>query len=166
MNLRLTHDKRHLTIYVLSIAIAALLISGLLVLTVGRRTTRYLMWYPSVTEDRMNGEFHLVPRRSNFTDRVELYVEEYLLGPQTVLAERLLPETIDFNRVIWGSDRTLYVDLAPEPFRETVVDIHRLEAVLNLLERGIRHNFRRVRRVSYTIGGQVPKEITFRISER
>ena len=81
-------------------------------------------------------------------------------------AERSLPESFHVDRVILGGDRTLYVDLAPEPFRETMVDIGRFDTFRDLLERGIHHNFRRVRRVSYTIGGQVPKEITFRIGER
>ena len=166
MNLRIVNDKRHLTVYALLIAIAAVLISGLSALTVGRRITRYLMWYPGATEGRANGEFHLVPRRGDFEDRVELYIEDYLLGPQTVAAERSLPESFDVDRVILGGDRTLYVDLAPEPFRETMVDIGRFDTFRTLLERGIHHNFRRVRRVSYTIGGQVPKEITFRIGER
>lgn len=166
MNRQLGHDKRNLTMYTLAIVAAAFLISGLLVVTVGRRTARYLMWHPSVTDDRINGEFHLVPRRGDFEDRVELYIDEYFLGPQTVLAERVLPDTFGFDRVIWGGDRTLFVDLSPEPFRDTEIDIRRLDTFLDLLERGIRHNFRRVRRVTYTIGGQVPKEITFRIGER
>ena len=166
MNLRIVNDQRHLTAYALLIAVTAVLISGLSALTVGRRLTRYLMWYPIAAEDRPNGEFHLVPRRGDFADRVKLYVEEYLLGPQTVAAEPALPEAFGVDRVILGGDRTLYVDLAPEPFQTVIVSIDRFDTFRTLLERGILHNFRRVRRVNYTIGGQVPKEITFRIGER
>ncbi len=143
----------------LSVAAAVLLLlfatSLTLYLVEGNKWQRRVLFFPSVNSGRLEGEVRYLPRKHTLEERVELLVEEAILGPIGPFHDRLLPRGVRVVSVVVRSGKG-YVDLSSELVlgeRGTVRDWQRsIQGLANI----VLFNFPRIHRLFVLVDGQLP----------
>lgn len=153
--------RRHLPglLLLLCIAIAV----GFFLIWPPDREARTL-FFPGTTEASLTGERRLVPRNPQRSRELYLVVQELILGPAEIRHGRLVPRNTRISSLAITED-TVYVDLSPEMmFGEEEVRIDVAQG-LDGVEATLLYNFRWLKSVVLTIGGQEPFAPSFRMPE-
>ncbi|WP_143559097.1 hypothetical protein [Alkalispirochaeta americana] len=150
--------------YTLGGVLLVMLVGTLLVLALapGPRR-RVVFWFPDTAGAHANAEWRYLPRRETRREFLELYLAEMLLGPVRMGSAALVPRGVGFRIIALGEEGRLFLDLSPENLigREEEVDINRL---FELIEKNVLHNFRFVKNIIITVGGDLPNVPRFSFS--
>lgn len=126
---------------------------------------RRVLFFPSAAAPSASGrglrlvaEERFLPRHRDADRDVRELVEALLLGPARHGAAPLLPAAAAV-RTLMVRRGVLYVDLAaaaalPDPLAPLP-----LETAADVLRRTVRFNFRGIREVAFTVGGQAPRSV-------
>lgn len=136
--------------------LGACALSVLLFLLLGNGKVSRVLFFPDVRGGRLVAEQRSLPRQRGLEGEVRELVEGVLLGPMRHDLARLFPRGVTVQSLI-VQNRVLYLDLSPGaalPDPEAPLDA---AAALGALARSIRANFPRVRELSVSIDGQVPR---------
>ena len=136
---------------------ASLVVSVLLFLFIPQGSQRRLLRFPDTAGGALHSEWHHLPARDSRRDQIHLFIEELILGPVRLGAVPFIPRDAEIRSVVVTDDRRLFVDFDPSiMFAE-----ENIEDLLDLLEYNVMHNFRWLRDVTITIGGQEPNATRF-----
>jgi hypothetical protein len=136
--------------------LGVLAFSLLLFLLTDNLGTARILFFPAHAARRMVAEERLLPRHRSLERDVTEVVEGVLLGPTRHDALRIFPRGATvLSALVHG--HTLYLDLSARVLVEDPeVPLHG-EQALSALARSIRFNFPRLREISISIDGQVPR---------
>lgn len=155
-------DKKNSTLGGILLA-ASLLISLIAVLLFPQDQTRRVLFFPNGVTGELRGEEHVLPREREREAQIELFLEELILGPNTLGAVRIFPAETDIE-LLMLRDRELYVDFSPEILEvEEQVSLS-FDDVLEMTQYNMNYNFPYLRSVTITVSGQLPGEPRFEIS--
>lgn len=97
-----------------------------------------------------------IPYRETRAKEIELYLRELFLGPAHMGSVPFIPRNVMLRSAILGDDETLYIDFSPN----LIVLIEEFDSSLELLtetvDKNVQHNFPFVRKIVFTVGGQIP----------
>ena len=155
-------DKKQ-TILGAVLLVSALLFSLLSLLLFPQEYTRRVLFFPNGVTGEPAGEEHLLPRRGEREAAIELFVEELVLGPNTLGSVGILPERSSIE-LLMLRDGKLYLDFSPE-ILDTEEELRiSFDDVLDMTEYNIRYNFPFLGSVEITVTGQLPDEPRFDLS--
>ncbi len=155
-------QKKH-TILATTLLSAALLISLLTLLLFPQEQSRRVLFFPNGVTGELGGEEHLLPRRSDRQAAIEVFLEELILGPNTLGAVRILPGRTAIDLLILR-DKELYIDFSPEILdleEETSISF---DDAVDMTEYNLEYNFPFLRSITVTVAGQLPGEPRFELS--
>lgn len=157
-------SKKH-TILAATLLGAALMISILGLLIFPQDLSRRVFFFPNGVTGELDGEEHLIPRRTDREEAITLFVEELILGPNTLGSVRVLPLQTEIDLLLLRNGE-LIIDFSPE-----ILDVERdlsisFDDVLEMTEYNIRYNFPRLREITITVAGQLPGEPRYARSDR
>ncbi len=124
--------------------------------------TERVLFFPQNITGITTGEARLLPREHGIEKQVRTLVEELLLGPERARDLRLVPVDTKAQSVIVRNDQ-VYIDFSPQMVTSSTNVHEPTEDAIKLIERTIRFNFPRIRRVTVTIAGQLPGQPYFSI---
>ena len=136
----------------LAVLVAALLISLLFYAFTRPDRDGRIFFYPSNSGIRIGSERRGIPRRDTGAERIEVFLDELFLGPETLSLTYTMPRGTDARHVAIV-DRTAYVDLnlrALDASGELPISLD--EALANL-RYNMLYNFPRIEDVVFTIEG-------------
>jgi len=117
----------------------------------------HVLFFPEMSTGRLVGERRFLPRRTELTSRIELYVQELVLGPSNPLLTRVVPRDVLLHSVI-ERQGSVYVSLSRE-ILEFQPDVPlSFEQTLQTVANGVLFNFPEVRNLYLLVEGQVPGE--------
>lgn len=154
--------KKHTILATILIG-SSLIISILSLLLFPQPQSRRVLFFPNGVTGELGGEEHLLPRRSDREDAIELFLEELILGPNTLGSVSLIPESTEIRLLILR-ERSLYVDFSP-----AILDVEEktrtsFDDALDMTRYNLEYNFPFLRSVTMTVAGQVPGEPRFDLS--
>ncbi len=139
-----------------AVFLGAAALSLLLFLLLGNGKVSRVLFFPDHLGTRLVAEQRAVPRHRSFEEGVREVVDGALLGPMRPDLARLFPRGVSVQGLV-VREGTLFLDLSPAaalPDPETPLEG---AAALEGLARSLRVNFPRLRELSVTIDGQVPR---------
>lgn len=145
-----------------SILAGSLLIALIWALVFPAPLQRRVLYYPATVGDAVHPEVHLLPRRPNREAQLVQFVHELVLGPLTVGSTSIFPPKTRVGHVILGRDGILYLDFNLDLALAADEQSFAFMDIVDLLRKNIFFNFRFVRDVVITIGGQVPSAPWYR----
>lgn len=136
----------------LAVIAAALLISLLLYAFTRPHRDGRVFFYPSNSGGRIGSERRGIPRRETGAQRIEVFLDELFLGPETLSLTYTMPRGTD-TRHVAVVGKTAYIDMnlrALDASGELPISLD--EALANL-RYNIMYNFPRIEHVVFTIEG-------------
>ncbi|MDC7235564.1 MAG: GerMN domain-containing protein [Spirochaetales bacterium] len=124
----------------------------------------YILFFPLDTMNGSNAEMRDVYRSSDKDRRLEIFINELILGPVSLKMNSFIPSGTKIRSFIWNDD-VLYLDMNKEFIRDTASIPLDYEARISILKRNIQFNFPKIREISLTVEGQVPGSEYFGLSE-
>ncbi len=119
---------------------------------------RYNLAFPDTAGGALHHEWRILPDRDGVQERVQLLIEEMMLGPVTLGAVPFLPERSDLRSVVYDhADRTIYIDFDAAFFVETEDGRFPFVDLKHLIETNLRHNIPQIDRIIVTVAGQLPE---------
>ncbi|MFW6216115.1 MAG: hypothetical protein ACOC45_09220 [Alkalispirochaetaceae bacterium] len=155
-------DNRNTTLGAILLG-AALLISLISIFLFPPQQSRRVLFFPNGVTGELGGEEHLLPAGGGREAQIGLFLEELILGPNTLGAVRILPEDTEVA-LLMLRDRELYVDFSPEILAVEEQGNLSFDDVLEMTRYNIEYNFPYLRSVTVTVAGQLPGEPLFGIS--
>ena len=155
-------NKKH-TILGTTLLAAALLISVLALLLFPQELSSRVLFFPNGVTGELGGEEHLLPRRSDRQEAIEVFLKELILGPNTLGAVRIFPATTEID-LLMLRDRELYIDFSPEILdleEETQISF---DDAVEMTGYNLRYNFPFLRSITVTVAGQLPGQPRFDLS--
>lgn len=155
-------DKKH-TILAAAFLVATLLISVLAILLFPQEMSRRVLFFPNGVTGELGGEEHLLPRRSDRQEAIETFLEELILGPNTLGAIRIFPATTEID-LLMLRERELYIDFSPQILdleEETRISF---DDAVEMTVYNLRYNFPYLRAITVTVAGQLPGQPRFDLS--
>jgi hypothetical protein len=136
--------------------LGVLALSLLLFLLTDNQGAARILYFPGHANRRMVAEQRLLPRHRSLERDVTELVEGLLLGPTRHDAQRIVPRGASvLSALVHG--HALYLDLSPRVLGEDPeVPLHGEDA-FSALARSIRFNFPRLREITISIDGQIPR---------
>jgi hypothetical protein len=122
-----------------------------------------VLFFPNGVTGELGGEEHLLPRRGDREEAIGIFLEELILGPNTLGAVRIYPATTEID-LLMLRDRELYIDFSPEILdleEETLVTF---DDALEITVYNLRYNFPFLRGITVTVAGQLPGQPRFDLS--
>jgi hypothetical protein len=117
--------------------------------------TRRIFFFPTAGGERIQGEVRWLPARGGLEAKIDLYLEEAILGPTRPLLDRIVARDTRLLSVV-THQQTVYADLSWNVIQGEAGSGLSLEQSLQLLANGVYFNFPRVRRLFLLIDGQLP----------
>jgi hypothetical protein len=127
----------------------SLLMYGLL----GYPQVSRVFFFPTDPDLAVMGEARDVPRQDSAEKNVETYVSEWLLGPLGISHRRLFPTGTKLNSVFLRKEK-LYLDFSATLLDRGSESSLSLREVTSVVERGIRHNFPRIKTILISVDGE------------
>lgn len=152
--------RRPLLAGAVALALAFLLSAGLYLLT-DQPYQRRLLWFPDTAGARDHAEWHSVPTRDTERAAISALIAEIALGPVELGAVPYIPEATEVQSLVLDRERRLFVDFSSEIMFASAERETNLSDLFEYLDRTIRHNFRRVTDVQFTIDGHLPGQPIF-----
>ena len=148
-------QKKH-TILAGTLLGAAFFISLLSMVLFPQPLSRRVLFFPNGVTGELDGEEHYIPRRPEQEEAITLFVKELILGPKTLGSIRVLPLRTEIEMLLLRNGELL-IDFSPE-----ILDVERdlsisFGDVLEMTEYNIRYNFPRVKKITITVAGQLPR---------
>jgi hypothetical protein len=152
-------NRRH---FVAPALLAAALLASVIVYQVSPQPLeRVLLFFPDTAGGSRHAEWHFVPRRSDPTDRIEVFIDELRLGPVEIGSVPFIPESADVRSIVVDSEGVLYIDFTPDIMFDESDSERNFADLEQLLTENLRHNFRNLQGTVVLIGGQVPNAPSF-----
>jgi hypothetical protein len=127
------------------------------------RWERRILIFPDTLGAGGHYEYRLVPQRNGSEEKIEILLDELLLGPVQIGAVPFLPRDSSFNSVVL--DRGIvYVDITEEVLFGPETGRIAFEDSLDLIRRNLRLNFPWLKEIVVTIAGSVPGVAPFRLN--
>ncbi|MDC7225084.1 MAG: GerMN domain-containing protein [Spirochaetales bacterium] len=148
----------------LSLLGGVFLFSLLLFLVWGPEKKRVILFFPEDDLVSVSGDHHILPRKESREENMQVLLAEALLEPFDYLLNETVPEGVRLNSFIYDKEQDiLYVDLSLEMISFEDQNFQSVEGdrMLEILEKNLRFNFRRLEEVKFTIDGQVPHSYVF-----
>jgi len=113
-----------------------------------------VLFFPNIRTGELSGERRMLPRLSNSKDAAGQLVEEMILGPVSIQHSRVVPRSTSI-RTLMLRDKVLYLDLSTDILHD-IEDRDSFFAIQKAFEHTIRFNYRTIREIVFTVGGQEP----------
>jgi hypothetical protein len=155
-------DKKH-TILATVLLSSSLIISILSLLLFPQPQSRRVLFFPDGVTGELGGEEHLLPRRNDREEAIELFLEEVILGPNTLGSVSLIPESTEIRLLILR-EKSLYIDFSPAILDAEEKTRTSFDDALDMTRYNLELNFPFLRSVTMTVAGQVPGEPRFDLS--
>ena len=115
----------------------------------------HVLFFPEMNTGQLVGERRFLPRRTQLSSRVELYVQELVLGPTDPLLTRIVPRDVRLHSVI-ERQAAVYVSLSREILAFQPDVPLSFEQTLQTIANGVLYNFPEVRTLHLLVEGQLP----------
>ena len=112
-----------------------------------------VFFFPTDPDFSIMGEAREVPRQDSPEKNIETYVSEWILGPLGIAHRRLFPAETRLQVVLLRQDK-LYLDFSSALLNRGGESSLSLGEVAAVVERGIRHNFPRIRAIQISVDGE------------
>jgi len=141
------------TLITASAGLLFLAVSMLLYGFLGYPRVSRVFFFPTDPDWAVRGESRDLPRQDTPEKNVETYVSEWLLGPLGISHRRLFPRGTKLNAVFLRKD-TLYLDFSSILLNRSIEGSLSLRELAEVLERGIHHNFPRIKTILISVDGE------------
>ena len=131
------------------------LLSLLLFLFLDNGLEPRIMLFPGMNLSKQTGEIRYIPRQASMEERIEKYIQEFILGPSQLDLSRLFPEQTKLQSVILR-DSTLYVDFSEDVLFQERDNLLPFEETIELFRHSLIINFRWIKNIYITVNGQLP----------
>lgn len=155
-------DKKHRILASVLLG-ASLLISIIATVLFPQEMSNRVLFFPNGVTGELGGEEHLLPRRSDREEAIEVFLKELILGPNTLGAVRIFPGRTEIDLLILR-DRELFIDFSPEILdleEETRISF---DDAVEMTGYNLRYNFPFLRSITVTVAGQIPGQPKFDLS--
>jgi hypothetical protein len=145
----------------LLLLLAAFVISAFAYLITNLNQERYLLYFPDSVDNRLVGEYRVLPRERGREARIGQLVEEVILGPSNILSYNIFQRSTGLRAIHLVKPRTVVIDLereAMERIRDRELSV---TESLDILAKTVRSNFPTLREIRLLIDGQVPFQTPF-----
>jgi hypothetical protein len=116
-----------------------------------------VLFFPEITTGKLVGERRFLPPRRGLNAKIELYVQELILGPSDPLLTRVVSKDVRLHSVI-VEQGTVYISLSREVLELRPDDPLSFDETLQTIANGVLYNFPQVRNLHLLVEGQVPGE--------
>ncbi len=135
--------------------ILVLLFTVLVLFNVGFGRSRYILFFPLDSMNGMNAEVRDVYRASSADKRLEIFLNELILGPVALRMNPFIPQGTKVRSFIHSGEK-LYLDLDRGFLNESQRIFLDHEEQIELLTRNIQFNFPGIKEITVTVEGQIP----------
>lgn len=122
----------------------------------GYHWVRRVFFFTSALDGTVRGEERYIPRRNSLEGSVEIYLEEWILGPVYYENSRLLPRSTQFSSLLVRNEE-IYINFDGN----LVISDEGLRPLVDMfthIHHGLRYNFPRLKEVHVSIDGEpVPR---------
>ncbi|MBF9017660.1 MULTISPECIES: GerMN domain-containing protein [unclassified Oceanispirochaeta] len=125
----------------------------------------YVLFFPLDSMKGKNAEIREVYRSKDSHHRLDIFINELILGPVALKVNPFIPEGTKIRSFIWR-DELLYLDLNKDFIRESAsIPLDYMEKIVYLKE-NIFFNFPQIKDITITVEGQIPGSEFYALSEK
>ncbi|MDC7126690.1 MAG: GerMN domain-containing protein [Spirochaetales bacterium] len=117
------------------------------------RKVERVLFFPEENGQELYGELRRLPVRHNLVGNIELYVDELLLGPESVDLYRLIPTGVKLESILLD-DGTLYLGFSESLVTKAELVPMSFPDIIDGITKAVVFNFPEVKEVKTTIGGE------------
>jgi hypothetical protein len=156
MSSALSLDRNNLRL-IFGILFVFLLVLSLTLYLITQPWYPRVLFFPESTTGKLVGERRFLPLRRGLASKVELYVQELILGPADPLLGRIVSREVHLRSVI-ARDGKVYVSLSREVIERRPGAPLSFDDSLQAIANGVLYNFPKVRVLYVLVEGQIPGE--------
>lgn len=127
--------------------------------------SRYILFFPLDSMTGRNAEIRDVYRANDADKKLEIFINELILGPVALRMNPFIPQGTNIRSFIQSGDR-LYLDMDRGFIRESQRVSLTFDEKVELLVKNIQFNFPGIKEVVVTVEGQIPGSDFFSISAK
>lgn len=144
--------------------ILILLLTVVILFNYEKGRSSYVLFFPLDSMNGKNAEIREVYRSRDPQHKLEIFVNELILGPVTLKMNPFIPEGTKIRSFIWRGEK-LYLDLNKDFIRESSSIPLNYEEKINYLKENILFNFTQIKDITVTVEGQIPGSDFYALSE-